>query len=71
MLVTGGSPRTSITKLHGEVARILNLPEIRERLASEGAEVVASTPEQFTAFLKLEMAKAAKIVTASGMTASN
>jgi len=71
MLVTGGSPRTSITKLHGEVARILNLPEIRERLASEGAEVVASTPEQFTAFLKLEMAKAAKIVAASGMTASN
>ena len=71
MLVTGGSPRTSITKLHGEVARILNLPEIRERLASEGAEVVASTPEQFTAFLKTEMAKAAKIVAASGMTASN
>jgi len=57
-------------KLQGEVKRILNLPELKERLSSEGAEVVASTPEQFTAFLKQEMATAAKIVQASGMTAT-
>jgi tripartite-type tricarboxylate transporter receptor subunit TctC len=71
MLVTGGSPRPAIDKLHAEVVRILNLKELKERLSGEGAEVVASTPEQFTAFLKTEMAKNAKIVKASGMTASN
>ena len=71
MLVTGGSPRPAINKLHAEVVRILKLPEIRERLSGEGAEIVGSTPEQFTAFLKNEMAKNAKIVAASGMTASN
>lgn len=71
MLVTGGSPRPAINKLHAEVVRILNSKEIKERLAGEGAEVIASTPEQFTAFLKEEMAKNAKIVKASGMTASN
>jgi tripartite-type tricarboxylate transporter receptor subunit TctC len=71
MLVTGGSPRPAIDKLHAEVVRILNLKELKERLSGEGAEVVASTPEQFTAFLKNEMAKNAKIVKASGMTASN
>jgi tripartite-type tricarboxylate transporter receptor subunit TctC len=71
MLVTGGSPRPAIDKLHAEVVRILNLKELKERLSGEGAEVVASTPEQFTAFLKSEMAKNAKIVKASGMTASN
>jgi tripartite-type tricarboxylate transporter receptor subunit TctC len=71
MLVTGGSPRPAIDKLHAEVVRILNLKELKERLSGEGAEIVASTPEQFTAFLKNEMAKNAKIVKASGMTASN
>jgi tripartite-type tricarboxylate transporter receptor subunit TctC len=71
MLAPAGMPRASVMKLHGEVARILNLPELKERLSSEGAEVVASTPEQFAAFLKNEMAVAAKIVKASGMTATN
>jgi tripartite-type tricarboxylate transporter receptor subunit TctC len=71
MLAPAGMPRASLTKLHAEVTRILNLPELKERLSSEGAEVVASTPEQFAAFLKNEMAIAAKIVKASGMTATN
>jgi len=71
MLAPANTPRGSVVKLQGEVKRILNLPELKERLSSEGAEVVASTPEQFTAFLKQEMATAAKIVQASGMTATN
>jgi tripartite-type tricarboxylate transporter receptor subunit TctC len=71
LLVTGGSPRAAVNKLNTEVVRILNTPEIRERLVGEGAEVVGSTPEQFTAFLKAEMAKNARIVAAAGMTASN
>lgn len=71
LLVTGGSPKPAIGKLHGEVVRILRLPEIKDRLANEGATVVGSTPEQFGAFLKAEMAKDARIVKASGMTASN
>ncbi|MDB5925622.1 MAG: hypothetical protein JWN13_4558 [Betaproteobacteria bacterium] len=71
MLVPAGTPRASLMKLHAELVRILQLPELKERLSSEGAEVVASTPEQFAAFLKNEMTKTAKIVQASGMTATN
>ena len=71
LLVTGGSPRTAVNKLNGEVVRILNTPEIKGRLAHEGAEVVGSTPDEFMAFLKAEMAKTAKIVAAAGMTATN
>lgn len=70
MLAPGGTPAPVLAKLHTEIARILNLPELRERLNSEGAEVVASTPAQFGAFLKVEMEKAARIVKASGMTAN-
>ena len=71
MLVPANTPRAAITRLQAEVARILNTPDVKERLSSEGAEVVASTPEQFAAFLKQEMATAATIVKASGMTATN
>ena len=71
MLVPAGTPKAQIERLHADVVRILNLPELRERVASEGATVVASTPEQFARFLTVEYAKAARIVKAAGMTANN
>jgi tripartite-type tricarboxylate transporter receptor subunit TctC len=71
MLAPAGTPETVVARLHAETARILNLPDLRGRLTNEGASIVASTPQEFAAFLKVEMAKAAKIVKASGMTATN
>ena len=64
--VPSGTPRDIITKLHGEVVRITKLPEVTERIASEGAEFVGDTPEQFTAFFKSEIDKWGKAVKASG-----
>jgi tripartite-type tricarboxylate transporter receptor subunit TctC len=71
MLAPGATPRAVLEKVQGEVARILQLPELRERLSKEGAAVVASTPDDFARFLKAEMEKAARVVKASGMTANN
>jgi tripartite-type tricarboxylate transporter receptor subunit TctC len=71
VLVPAGTPAAVVAKLQTEIARILNLPELRDRLNKEGAVVVASTPAEFGAFLKAEMEKAAKIVKAAGMTATN
>ena len=71
LLAPAGTPRASVSKLHAEVARILHLPDVKERLSAEGALVVASTPDEFAAFLKREMAQFAKVVKASGMTATN
>jgi len=71
MLAPGGTPRAVVAKVQAEVARILSLPELRERLSKEGAAVVASTPEEFARFLRAEIDKAAKIVKAAGMTATN
>ena len=71
MLAPGGTPRPVVEKVQREVARILRLPELRERLNKEGATVVASSPDEFARFLKAEMEKAAKVVKASGMTATN
>ena len=44
----------------------LGSPEVRERLASEGAEPVGNTPEQFAAFVKTELAKWAKAIKQAG-----
>lgn len=41
-----------ITKLNAEILKILQRPDVKERLATEGAEPLGSTPEQFGAFIQ-------------------
>jgi tripartite-type tricarboxylate transporter receptor subunit TctC len=66
MSVPTGTPREIVTRLHRESVRILALPEVRDRMASEGADFVGDTPEQFTAFFKSEIEKWGRAVKASG-----
>ena len=47
---------------------ILRTPEISARLASDGAEVVASTPEEFGAYLRAETEKWAKVIRDANIT---
>jgi len=67
VLAPAGTPREIVHKLQQETARILNLPDIKQRLLTLGAEPVGSTPEQFGEFIRTELAKWAKVVKASGM----
>jgi tripartite-type tricarboxylate transporter receptor subunit TctC len=67
LLVASGTPRDIIAKLQQEVARVLNLPELKERLAGEGMTVVASTPPEFVEFLARETAKYNRIIQAAGI----
>ena len=67
LLVQGATPRDTINKLQQEVTRILNLPELKERLAGEGMTVVGSTAEQFVEFLALETAKFNRIIQTAGI----
>lgn len=71
LLVTGGTPKEHIAKLNGEVVKILNQPDVKERLADEGAMVIGNTPEEFSAFIKRDIATNAQIVKASGMSVGN
>jgi tripartite-type tricarboxylate transporter receptor subunit TctC len=64
--VPTGTSRDIINKLHTEVVRIIKIPEVTDRIASEGAEFVGDTPEQFTAFFKAETVKWGKAVNISG-----
>ena len=63
------TPREIITRLNGELAKILRLPDVRERLASQGAEPVGNTPEEYAASIKIDLARWAKVVAAAGIRA--
>jgi len=68
--VPATTPRESIVKLNAEVVRILQLAELKNRLAQDGMTVVASTPEQFAEFLARETAKFTKVIEAAGIKGS-
>ena len=59
-------PRDIVDKLHGELARIVKVPEIRERLIQQGADPVGSTPDEFAAYIRAETQKWARVVKMSG-----
>ena len=61
------TPPAVVQALYKEVARIVNLPDVKERLTATGHEVVASTPEQFTEKVKREVEMYRKIILESGM----
>ncbi len=60
------TPKPVVDKLAFEVQRILNLPDVRERLGGLGAEPVGSTPAEFSAHVQREISKWAAVVKASG-----
>ena len=63
------TPKDVVAKLSTEMVRILRQPDVVERLAGQGAEPVASSPEEFTAFIRSEIDKWAKLVKAANMKA--
>jgi len=70
LLAPAGTPQDIVDKLQKEIAARLLVPETRESLASQGAEPVASTPEQFAAFIRAEMAKWSAVIKKAGLEAS-
>ncbi len=59
-------PEAIVAKLHAELLKILNSPEVRERILADGSEPVGSTPESFRQFMLADAAKWAKVVKESG-----
>jgi tripartite-type tricarboxylate transporter receptor subunit TctC len=67
VIAPAGTPRPIINKLNAEVARILNLPDVRQRFQNLASDPVANSPEQFGALIKSEIAKWAKVAKAANI----
>lgn len=57
-----GTPRDVVDKLQREIAKVANLPEVRQRVEATGNETVGSTPEEFEVKFKTDVARFRKIV---------
>lgn len=61
VLAPAGTPRDVITRLHAETLRMLALPDIKQKLAAEGAEAIGNSPEEFAAQIHRDIARWAKV----------
>lgn len=62
VLAPAGTPRPIITRLNGELVKIMHAPEMKEKLAASGTDPLTSTPEEFSAYLRQEIAKWGEVV---------
>ncbi|RPJ46079.1 MAG: tripartite tricarboxylate transporter substrate binding protein [Betaproteobacteria bacterium] len=65
-----GTPRDIITQLNGDIVSIINAPDVKALLLKQGAEVYATSPEEFAKVVQRDVAKWAKVVRASGAKAN-
>ena len=67
LVVPAATPRDIVTKLNREIASILAIPELRNRLENDGSTVIANTPEQFGAHSRSELDKWGKVIKSAGI----
>ena len=66
LLAPAGTPKDILTRLHSELAKALQLPEVQERLQGLGMQIVGGGPDQFGSFMRSESVKWGRIVRDSG-----
>jgi len=66
LLAPAGTPRPIVNRIHDEVIRVLRIPEVRDGLTSQGADIVGNSPDEFAAWIRTEVKKWAEVVQRSG-----
>jgi tripartite-type tricarboxylate transporter receptor subunit TctC len=67
VVTRAGTPPAIVTRLSGEVARILRLPDVRSTNQNLGNEAAAGSPEEFLAYIRAEMEKWGKVIKTAGV----
>jgi tripartite-type tricarboxylate transporter receptor subunit TctC len=67
MVAPAGTPPAIVNKLNREIVRIVHLPEVIQKMATDGSEPVGSTPEQFAAHIKSEVEKWQDLIRKTGI----
>jgi tripartite-type tricarboxylate transporter receptor subunit TctC len=68
VMVPAGTPKAVIDRLNAEINKALKTPEVKAKLAAQGAEPLGSTPAEYGAYVKKELARWGSVVKASGVT---
>jgi tripartite-type tricarboxylate transporter receptor subunit TctC len=66
VLVPAATPKAVVNKLNADIVKVMQMPDVREKLLTQGAEPVSSTPARLDAYIREEIAKLGKIVRESG-----
>jgi tripartite-type tricarboxylate transporter receptor subunit TctC len=69
MLAPAHAPRDVVLRLNKEIVAVLGTPAVQKLLLAEGGDITPSTPEEFSTFLKAEIAKWSKVIKQAGITA--
>ncbi|MGO4305480.1 tripartite tricarboxylate transporter substrate binding protein [Cupriavidus sp. RAF12] len=67
VLAPAGTPKEIVNALNAEIGKALAAPDVRERLAAQGAEAHGMTPQEFAAYIQAEIGKLAPVVRQSGV----
>ena len=70
IMVPGATPKELVARLHQELAKVLQQPEVKSRLEGEGAEIFGTSPERSAAVIKSEIQRMAKIIKQLGLQAN-
>ena len=65
-----GTPRAVVNRLHAAISQTLNTPKMREKIESQGAEVVVKTPEEYATFMQADAKLMLELIKAANMTAN-
>ena len=68
MVAPAGTPADIINRIHQEIARVLALQDVRDRLAASGLDPASSTPTEFGAFIRKESERWGKLIKETGIT---
>lgn len=66
VVVPAGTPQAVIARLNGEINKIVQQPDVRDRLTAQGAEIIGGTPREFADYIQREIPKWAKVIRESG-----
>jgi tripartite-type tricarboxylate transporter receptor subunit TctC len=71
IMMPGATPKDIVARMHQELLKVLQQPEVKSRLESEGAEIFGTTPERSAAVIRSEIERAGKIIKRLGLQAIN
>lgn len=71
MLGRAGTPEPLVRRMHEALSRVLNEPEVKNRIEEQGCDIVASTPEECRRFMEAEIAKWGRVITDNNIRADS